>query len=220
MYPTGAAAIAAGCPWLHFICTVCRQRNAVDLLLILKWCSPVSRTECDVRSSCGKSRQVHPSMGTVSCLQPFRCEVRVQREARASTGQRGARCVGRIMKPKPSANCSKIILGRATSFACFGRSIPTWSSIRLHTGFGNLEQHLVFRCRLSLRQPCRASCTITRRNRSNGRSPARSQPMICSIHRKANAAEHGPCVAASALWSGSRPETSTKINSSTTTRRV
>jgi hypothetical protein len=31
MYPTVAAAMAAGCPWLHFICTICQQRNAVDL---------------------------------------------------------------------------------------------------------------------------------------------------------------------------------------------
>jgi hypothetical protein len=31
MYPTVAAALAAGCPWLHFICTECQQRYAVDL---------------------------------------------------------------------------------------------------------------------------------------------------------------------------------------------
>lgn len=31
MYPTIAAAIAAGCHWLHFICTVCQRGNAVDL---------------------------------------------------------------------------------------------------------------------------------------------------------------------------------------------
>jgi hypothetical protein len=31
MYPTVAAAMAAGCPWLHFICAICHQRNAVDL---------------------------------------------------------------------------------------------------------------------------------------------------------------------------------------------
>jgi hypothetical protein len=31
MYPSVACAIAAGCPWLHFICAYCQQRNAVDM---------------------------------------------------------------------------------------------------------------------------------------------------------------------------------------------
>jgi len=31
MYPTIAASIAAGCHWLHFICTGCQQPSAVDL---------------------------------------------------------------------------------------------------------------------------------------------------------------------------------------------
>jgi hypothetical protein len=31
MYPTIAAALAAGCPWLHVVCTICQQQNAVDL---------------------------------------------------------------------------------------------------------------------------------------------------------------------------------------------
>jgi hypothetical protein len=31
MYPTVTAALAAGCPWLHFCCTLCQRQDAVDL---------------------------------------------------------------------------------------------------------------------------------------------------------------------------------------------
>jgi hypothetical protein len=31
MYPTVAAAMTAGCPWLHFVCSSCQHSSAVDL---------------------------------------------------------------------------------------------------------------------------------------------------------------------------------------------